>query len=71
MVGMKIHIASTSQTTTVINFGIIKSKKYDSQLETNKAYAKMIKIIKQDIADFEKRNAAETKQKLNEIWKEL
>ena len=30
----------------------------------------MIKIIKQDIADFEERNAAETKQKLNEIWKE-
>ena len=28
----------------------------------------MIKIIKQDIADFEERNAAETKQKLNEIW---
>lgn len=47
-----------------------KIKKYDSQLETNKAYAKMIKIIKQDIADFEERNAAETKQKLNEIWKE-
>lgn len=47
-----------------------KIKKYNSQLETNKAYAEMIKIIKQDIADFEKRNAAETKQKLNEIWKE-
>ena len=38
-----------------------KIKKYNSQLESNKAYAEMIEIIKQDIADFEERNAAETK----------
>lgn len=30
----------------------------------------MIDIIKQDIADYEKRNQKETTEKLNEIWKE-
>lgn len=30
----------------------------------------MIDILKQDIADYEKRNQKETTEKLNEIWKE-
>lgn len=32
-------------------------------------YQEMIDILKQDIADFEKRNTQETSEKLNEIWR--
>lgn len=47
-----------------------KKEKYDTQVKNNQKYQEMIDILKQDIANFEKRNQKETSEKLNEIWKE-
>lgn len=47
-----------------------KEEKYVAQVKSNQKYQEMIDIIKQDIADYEKRNQKEVAEKLNEIWKE-
>ena len=47
-----------------------KKEKYATQVKNNQAYQEMIDILKQDIADYEKRNQKETSEKLNTIWKE-
>ena len=47
-----------------------KKEKYATQVKNNKKYQEMINILKQDIADYEKRNQKEVTEKLNEIWKE-
>ena len=59
-----------SQTIIAIRFGSAKKEKYATQVKNNKKYQEMIDILKQDIADYEKRNQKETAEKLNEIWKE-
>ena len=47
-----------------------KKEEYATQVKNNQKYQEMIDILKQDIADYEKRNQKETAEKLNEIWKE-
>lgn len=44
--------------------------KHATSIRSVKKYQEMIDILKQDIADYEKRNQKETSEKLNEIWKE-
>lgn len=47
-----------------------KKEKHAAQVESAQKIQEMTNILKQDIADYEKRNQKEVTEKLNEIWKE-